>query len=93
MTSCLKRIAQVLTLISLLLIKITSSNFQELFIKASSFLCLNIVNFDIPLKSFKSDPGPYNYLAYSAKRLQCNSKAAHAHEREIHYRHQIAFSA
>ena len=37
---------QVLTLISLLLIKITSSNFQEMFIKASSFLLFKYLNFE-----------------------------------------------
>ena len=37
---------QVLTLISLLLIKVTSSNFQEMFIKANSFLLTKYLNFD-----------------------------------------------
>ena len=38
---------QVLKLKSLLLIKINSSNFQEMFIKASSFLLFKYLNFDL----------------------------------------------
>ena len=51
---------QVLMLIALLLIKISSSNFQEMFIKASSFIWSHILILTfIPLRYLLSDPSPY----------------------------------
>ena len=51
---------QVLMLITLLLIKISSSNFQEMFIKASSFIWSHILILTfIPLRYLLSDPSPY----------------------------------
>ena len=47
-------------LIALLLIKISSSNFQEMFIKASSFIWSHILILSfIPLRDLLSDPSPY----------------------------------
>ena len=51
---------QVLMLIALLLIKISSSNFQEMFIKASSFIWSHILILTfIRLRYLLSDPSPY----------------------------------
>ena len=52
---------QVLMLIVLLIIKISSSNFQELFSKASSFIWSHILILTfIPLRYLLSDPSPYS---------------------------------